>query len=153
MEEEKKEVLVGEVVEEKPSRQRNPNWKPGMKSPNPNGRPKKEFSLTKLTEDLMKTKRAGDITAAQAILQRLYEIAMGTEKGAKVADSLKAIEMLNDRWAGKPKTFLEISNDIAFDVNWGDDDKQQIDWGDTAGELEAGDEEDSAESQSQETPA
>lgn len=143
------EVVVGEEVDL--SNLPPGHWKKGMKSPNPNGRPKKELSLTAMSKDLMKAKAEGDKTKMQTLLDDLYEIGRGKVQGAKVGDRVKAIQELFDRGFGKSKTILELNTDTEFEVDWGTDDKNQIDWN-SAVQLEEGDnEQDTNQTQSEET--
>ena len=147
MEEDKEKVIMGEVVETDKK-----GWYQGMPSPNPNGRPKKEFTLTSMAKDLLKEAKAGNETKAVALMKVLIDIAEGKVTGAKPSDRVKAIQELFDRGWGKAKTFLEISTDVEFEVDWGDNNKDQIDW-DKVDLLEEGNEQDTIEVKRQENPS
>src|SRR5688572_12186661 len=93
------QTIVGEVVEEK---DKYPNrWKPGQPSPNPNGRPKKEFTLTSMAKEMLKEAKNGNKSRAMELMEVLADIATGKVTGAKPSDRVKAIQELFDRGFGK----------------------------------------------------
>lgn len=88
----------------------NPNikylgFKPGQ-SGNPNGRPLKLKipPLNEILANVLNAPYSDDKTKAEALLDKLMEMAMGGD--------VRAAEMLLDRGYGKPKQSLEVAGEI-----------------------------------------
>ena len=90
----------------KPHSQLAPQWKPGESGSHGNGaRPVRRSK--DLAEKILYSTQNADV-----LVRRLVAVANGEIEGAKVADQLRAIEMLMERAFGKAAQVIEVDGEV-----------------------------------------
>ena len=83
-----------------------PPWRPGESGNNGNGaRPVRRSK--ELAEKILYSTQNSDV-----LVRRLVAVAQGEIEGAKVADQLRAIEMLLERAFGKAAQVIEVDGEV-----------------------------------------
>ena len=101
----------------------NPNnqWQKGQPSPNPNGRPKKEFSITNTIKEYLDETaeiRKGRGKAAQTEQKKRADILVETLFKMAAKGDINALKYLIDRVEGKPLQAVEQSGELGVTVTF-----------------------------------